>query len=80
MWASFNWAMQVDLDTALAQQEKLTESLGARQFVAKTAALGKAIDRGSAAALRRAQFSHSGTILASECRLLLCRATPMQPS
>jgi hypothetical protein len=80
VWASFNWAMQVDLDTALEQQEKLAELLGARQLVTKTAALGKAIDGWSAAALRRAQFSHSGTILASESRLLLCRATPMQPS
>jgi excisionase family DNA binding protein len=80
VWASFNWAMQVDLDTALEQQERLTEIVDARQLVVKTAALEEAIDEWSSAELRRAQSSHSATILASEGGLSLSRATPMPPS
>jgi excisionase family DNA binding protein len=80
VWASFNWAMQVALETALEQQQRLTEIVGARQLVVKTAALDEAIDEWSAAELRRAQSSHSATILASESGLSLSRATPMPPS
>jgi excisionase family DNA binding protein len=80
VWASFNWAMQVDLDTALEQQEGLTELVDTKQLVVKTAALGEAVDEWSAAELRRAQFLHAATILASESGLSLSRATPMPPS
>jgi excisionase family DNA binding protein len=79
IWASFNWVLQIDLDTALEQQERLTEIVDARQLVVKTAALEKAIDGWSSAELRRAQSSHSATILASESGLSLSRATPMPP-
>jgi hypothetical protein len=80
VWASFNWVKQVDLDTALEQQERLTEIVDARQLVVKSAALEEAIDEWSSAELRRAQSSHSATILASESGLSLSRATPMPPS
>lgn len=80
VWASFDWVGQVDLETALKQQERLTELVGARQLVVKTAALEEAIDEWSSAALRRAQSSHSGTILASSSGLSLSRATPMPPT
>jgi hypothetical protein len=39
VWASFNWVRQVDPDTALEQQERLTELVDARNLVVKTAAL-----------------------------------------
>jgi hypothetical protein len=39
VWASFDWVMQVDLETALEQQKRLTELVDARQLVVKTAAL-----------------------------------------
>jgi excisionase family DNA binding protein len=80
VWASFNWVMQVDLETALAQQERLTELVDASQLVVKTAALEEAIDDWPASALRRVQASHSATILVSESGLSLSRATPMPPS
>lgn len=80
VWVSFNWATQVDLDTALEQQEKLAEGVGVKQLVVKTAALEEAIDEWSAAELRQAQSVHSGTIFASESRILFSRATPMLPS
>jgi hypothetical protein len=80
VWASFDWVMEVDLETALEQQERLTEIVDASQLVVKTAALEEAVDRWSSAELRRAQSSHSATILASECGLSMSRATPMPPS
>ena len=77
VWASFNWAMQVDLDTALEQQERLTELVDARQLVVKTAVLSEVIDEWPSAELRRAQSWHSATILASQSGLSLGRATSM---
>src|SRR5215218_8253681 len=80
VWACFNWAMQVDLETALEQQKRLTELVDARQLVVKTAALEEVIDEWPSAELRRAQSSHSATILASASGLSLSRATPMPPT
>jgi excisionase family DNA binding protein len=80
VWASFNWVMEVDLETALEQQDRLAELVDARQLVVKTAAIEEAIDGWSAAELRRVQSSHAATILASESGLSLSRATPMPPS
>lgn len=80
VWASFNWAMDVELNTALEQQQRLTEFVDAEQLVVKTAALEEAIEEWSAVELRRAQSSHSAIILATESGLWLGRATPMPPS
>ncbi len=79
VWASFNWVRQVDPDTALEQQERLTELVDAGNLVVKTAALDEAIDEWPAVALRRAQSAHSATILASEAGLSLSRVMPMPP-
>jgi excisionase family DNA binding protein len=80
VWASFDWVMEVNLETALKQQERLSEIVDARQLVVKTAALEETIDEWSSAELRRAQSSHSATILATENGLSLNRATPMPRS
>jgi excisionase family DNA binding protein len=80
LWASFNWVRPVDLNTALEQQEQLTELVDARQLVVKTAAIEEAIEEWSAPQLRRVQSAHSAIILASEEELSLSRATPMPPS
>jgi hypothetical protein len=80
VWASFDWVTEVDLDTVLEQQSRLTEIVDARQLVVKSAALEETIEEWSSAELRRAQSSHSATILASESGLSLSRATPMPPS
>jgi excisionase family DNA binding protein len=80
VWASFDWVIPVDLDTALEQQERLTELVDAEHLVVKTAALEEALEEWTATALRRVQFSHSATILFSESGLSLSRATPMPPS
>jgi hypothetical protein len=80
VWASFNWVRPVDLNTALEQQEQLTELVDARQLVVKTAAIEEAIEEWTAPQLRRVQSTHSAIILASEEELSLSRATPMPPS
>ncbi len=81
VWASFDWVVPVELEAALEQQERLSDLVGGgQQLVVKTAALEEAIDQWSPANLRRAQSSHSGTIVASENGLSLNRATPMPPS
>ena len=77
VWASFNWVRPVDLNTALEQQEQLTELVDARNLVVKTAALEEAIDDWPASQLRRVQSAHSAIILASEEELSMSRATPM---
>jgi excisionase family DNA binding protein len=80
VWASFDWVRPVDLNTALEQQEQLTELVDARQLVVKTAAIEAAIEEWTAPQLRRVQSAHSAIILASEEELSLSRATPMPPS
>jgi hypothetical protein len=80
VWAPFNWAMQVDLETALEQQGRLNDLVDARQLVVKTAALEEVIDEWPSSFLRRAQSSHAGTILATQNGLSLSRAGPMPRS
>jgi excisionase family DNA binding protein len=80
VWASFDWVKPVALETALEQQQELSELVDTRHLVVKTAAIEGAIEEWPASALRRVQSSHSGIILASESGLSLSRATPMPPS
>ena len=80
VWASFDWVVDVDLDAAMEQQNKLSELVGSQQLVVKTAALEEAIEEWSSAALVRAQSSHSGTILATAGGLWLARGGPMPRS
>ena len=80
VWVSFNWALRVDLESALEQQGRLNELAGSGQLVVKTAAVEEAIEEWTPSHLRRAQSAHSALILASEGGLSLSRATPMPPS
>jgi excisionase family DNA binding protein len=80
VWASFNWVTQVDLETALEQQERLTELVDGQQLIVKTAALDEALEEWPASTLRRVQSLHSVTILFSASGLSLSRATAMPPS
>ena len=80
VWASFDWVMEVELETALEQQRRLTELVDARHLVVKTAAIEGAIEEWAASTLRRVQASHSATILFSEDGLSLSRAIPMPPA
>ena len=80
VWASFDWVKPIDLDTALKQQQRLSDLLDTRRLVIKTAALEDAIDHWPGSSLRKAQSTHSVIILASENELSMSRATPMPPS
>ena len=80
VWASFDWVKQVDLQTALEQQRRLTELVGTRQLVVKTAALEEAMKEWTPSELRQIHPAHATLILASEGGLSLSRATPMPPS
>ncbi len=80
VWASFNWALQVTLETTLEQPRRLSELVDARHLVVKTAAIEEAIDEWKPSTLRRAQSWHSATIVAAEGGLSLSRATPMPSS
>jgi hypothetical protein len=80
VWASFDWVRQVDLNTALEQQERLSELVDSHQLVVKTATLEEVTDQWPSSALRQGHSLHSGVILASERELSLSRATPMPPS
>ena len=77
VWTSFNWAEHVDLETALGQQEALTDVFESNQLVVKTAVLEEVADGWPAKAQRRARESHTGTILLSEAGLSLSRVTPV---
>jgi len=80
VWASFDWVRQVDLSTALEQQERLSELVNSQHLVVKTATLEEVTDHWPSSALRQGQSLHSGAILASESGLFLSRATPMPAS
>src|SRR5215211_2985924 len=80
VWASFDWVRQVDLSTALEQQERLSELVNSQHLVVKTATLEEVTDQWPSSALRQGQSLHSGTILASESGLSLSRLAPMPPS
>lgn len=80
VWASFNWAVDVDFDTAMEQQEALSKLVEEGQLVVKTAVLEEAIEGWPARTLRRAQTSHAGTVWVSEKGLSLSRTTPLPRS
>jgi hypothetical protein len=54
--ASFDWALQVDLNTALKQQERLTEIVDSKQLVVKTATLEEVTDQWPSSVLRQGQY------------------------
>jgi excisionase family DNA binding protein len=77
IWASFDWAQQVDLETALRQQEAVSKLVEEGRLVVKTALLERVADDWPPATQRRAQALHSGTIWLSEAGLALSRVTPL---
>src|SRR5215212_7794518 len=77
VWASFNWAEHVDLETAISQQEALTDVFESNRLVVKTAVLEEVADGWPAKAQRRTRESHTGTIWLSEAGLSLSRVTPL---
>jgi excisionase family DNA binding protein len=77
IWASFNWAKQIDLEEALRQQEELTKYVRAHQLVVMTAALESVAQEWPPASLREAQAAHTGMFWLSEKGLAMSRVTPL---
>ena len=79
IWASFDWAKPIDLDTTLHQQHALAKLVDNRQLVVKTVALERAVSDWPPAAIRQAQTLHSGTIWLSYAGVALTRVAPLSP-
>ena len=77
IWASFDWTKQVDLGTALRQQEELAALVDASQLVVTTGALEEVADDWAPAAQRWARRTHRGQIRIARDGLLLSRAVPL---
>lgn len=77
IWVSFNWEGRLDPDTALAQQEALTEFVNESSLVVKTGVLEETLDEWPATISRRAQVSHTSTVWLSDAGLSMSRVTPV---
>ena len=77
IWVAFNWEKRVDQDSALAQQEELTELVEDSRLVVKTAVLEELVDEWPTATWLRAQAIHSGTVWLSEAGLSMSRVAPV---
>jgi excisionase family DNA binding protein len=77
VWASFDWTVRVDLETALNQQEAMRElTEGNRPLVVKTAVLEEVVGEWPPKVQRRAREVHSGTIWLSESGMAFSRVMP----
>ena len=77
VWVSFEWTEQVDLETALRQQEELAALVDASQLVVETAALEEVADEWAPTAQRWARRTHRGQIRIARDGLLLSRVVPL---
>jgi excisionase family DNA binding protein len=77
IWASFNWAVGVDLEEALKRQRKLTSYVVDRQLVVQTGILESATDDWAVQVGRKAQQAHTATVWLSEFGLATTRASPL---
>ena len=77
IWVSFNWAEDVDLDTALRQQTALRNFVDGRRLVVKTAVMEGIFGNWPPEIRREAQEAHSGMIWLSNAGLSLSRITPL---
>ncbi len=79
-WICFNWKRQMDLASALRQQEQISRFVEDSLVVIQTNVLEELLDEWPGAMLREAQTLHSGTIWLSEAGLALNRVVaPLQP-
>lgn len=79
LWASFDWAKELDEDQAVEQQAWLSELIDSSgRLVVKTAVLEEDTEGWPSAAYRKAQMSHSGIMWLSEQGLATGRATSVE--
>jgi len=79
IWAAFNWTAQVDIQTALRQQEALGELADRRQLVVKTAVLEEVSNEWSREAWHWAHTVHSGVIRIYEDQISFDRLAILPP-
>lgn len=77
LWASFDWAKDVNLTEALERQSKLTRFVADRQLVVQTGVLEEDTDEWPPPLGRRVQVVHSGTAWLSEAGLATNRVEPV---
>jgi excisionase family DNA binding protein len=77
LWASFDWAVDVDPEEALEKQGELTRFVADRQLVVQTALLERDKDQWPPPLGRRAHLLHSGTAWLSEAGLATTRVDPV---
>ena len=77
VWASFDWTKQVDLATALRQQDALAALVDASRLVVKNSVLEAIADEWSPAQLRQTLRSRRGQIRLTRSGLLLSREVPL---
>ena len=75
LWAAFNWAEQIELDAALAQQEELAKLTGRVPAVILTQVLERITDDWPPATRRRLRDLHRSLIELSTSGLVLSRRT-----
>lgn len=81
VWASFDWAEDVDLEEALRHQGELTRfAEGSGRLVVRTSVLERLVEGWSARFMRRAQGAHLGTMWVCEDGLTLSRTSPLPPA
>jgi hypothetical protein len=77
IWAAFNWTTDIDVETALRQQEALSELANRQQVVIKTAVLEAIADGWTPETRRWAEAVHSGTIWLSGENVSFSRVAPL---
>ncbi len=77
IWASFDWVVGIDLETALEHQNKLTRFVADRQLVVQTGVLEGDTDKWPPPLGRRAQLLHSATVWLSDAGLATTRVSPL---
>jgi len=77
IWAAFDWTTQVDIETALRQQEALSELANRQQVVIKTTVLEAVANQWSPETRRWAETVHSGTIWLFDDNVSFSRVAPL---
>ncbi len=79
IWAAFDWTAQVDIQTALRQQEALGKLADRRQLVIKTAVLEEVADEWSSEARHWAHTVHSGMVRLYDKQVSFGRLATLPP-
>lgn len=77
IWVNFDWESSIDLDTALRQQQALSELVEEGGVVVKTCVLEGVLDEWPSPTQRKVQVLHSGTLWLSQAGLSMSWVVPV---